>query len=266
MPRQSKPIQSNMGWSTVDRVFVQGLDLTQQLLGNINLGDMAFLELSGRLPTPQQSAVFNAMLVTLVEHGLTPQALVTRLVYMSAPEALQAAVAAGLCGVGSVFAGGSEGAAKMLQEALAADPKAELAAVARAVVADFRSRRAVIPGLGHARHKPIDPRTPRLFEIAAANQLRGRYVALLELIGQEAERAYKRPLPINGTGAIGALCCELGFDWRIARGIAVIGRAVGLVGHLAEEIRQPIAREIHLRAEDECSTQAEKSQGSLTAT
>jgi citrate synthase len=95
-----------------------------------------------------------------------------------------------------------------------------------------RSRRAVITGLGHARHKPIDPRTPR-------------------------------PLPVNGTGAIGALCCELGFDWRIARGIAVIGRAVGLVGHLAEEIRQPIAREIHLRAEDECSTQAQKIQGGL---
>ena len=220
MPRPSNPIQSNMGWSTVDRVVVQGLDLTEQLLGKINLGDMAFLELTGRLPTPQQSTVFNAMLVTLVEHGLTPQTLVARLVHMSAPEAFQAAVAAGLCGVGSVFAGGSEGAARMLQEALAPDPNPDLAAVARVVVADFQSRRAVIPGLGHARHKPIDPRTPRLFEIAAANQLRGRYVALLEMIGQEAERAYNRPLPINGTGAIGALCCELGFDWRIARGIS----------------------------------------------
>jgi len=56
-----------MGWSTVDHVVMQGLDLTQQLLGNINLGDMAFLELTGRLPTPQQSAVFNAMLVTLAQ-------------------------------------------------------------------------------------------------------------------------------------------------------------------------------------------------------
>ena len=258
MAQANRAIQSNMGWSTVDRIVVQGMDLTKQLLGKVNLGDMAFLELTGRLPTPQQSIVFNAMLVTLVEHGLTPQSIVTRLVYLGAPEALQAAVAAGLCGVGSVFAGGSEGAAKMLREALPQDPQADLAEVARRVVADFKSKRVAIPGLGHTRHKPIDPRTPCLFEIAAANQLRGRYVALLEHIGLEAERVHNRSLPINATGAIAALCCELGFDWKLARGIAVIGRAIGLVGHLAEEIRQPIAREIQLRAEEECSEQARK--------
>jgi citrate synthase len=256
--RPNKPIQSNMGWSTVDRIVVQGMDLTKQLLGKVNLGEMAFLELTGQLPTPQQSIVFNAMLVTLVEHGLTPQSIATRLVYLAAPEALQAAVAAGLCGVGSVFAGGSEGTAKMLQQALPQDPQADLAEVARRVVTSFKSKGEVIPGLGHTKHKPIDPRTPCLFEIAAANQLRGRYVALLEHIGLEAERVHNRSRPINATGAIGALCCELGFDWRLARGIAVIGRAIGLVGHLAEEIRQPIAREIQLRAEDECSEQARK--------
>jgi citrate synthase len=256
--RPNKPIQSNMGWSTVDRIVVQGMDLTKQLLGKVNLGEMAFLELTGQLPTPQQSIVFNAMLVTLVEHGLTPQSIATRLVYLAAPEALQAAVAAGLCGVGSVFAGGSEGTAKMLQQALPQDPQADLAEVARRVVTGFKSKGEVIPGLGHTKHKPIDPRTPCLFEIAAANQLRGRYVVLLEHIGLEAERVHNRSLPINATGAIGALCCELGFDWRLARGIAVIGREIGLVGHLAEEIRQPIAREIQLRAEDECSEQARK--------
>jgi citrate synthase len=258
MARPNKAIQSNMGWSTVDCIVVQGMDLTKQLLGKINLGDMAFLELTGQLPTPQQSIVFNAMLVTLVEHGLSLQSIATRLIYLGAPEALQAAVAAGLCGVGSVFAGGSEGAAKMLQGALPQDQQADLAEVARRVVADFKSKHEVIPGLGHTKHKPIDPRTPCLFEIAAANQLRGRYVALLEHIGLEAERVHNRSLPINATGAIGALCCELGFDWKLARGIAVIGRAVGLVGHLAEEMRQPIAREIQLRAQEECLEQARK--------
>lgn len=260
MTRPSKPIESNMGWSTVDRIVVQGMDLTNDLLGKIDLGDMAFLELTGRLPTAQQSSLFNAMLVTLVEHGLTPQAIATRLVYLGAPEALQGAVAAGLCGVGSVFAGGSEGAAKMLQEAMPEDTSADLAAVARAVVADVKSNRGVIPGIGHTLHKPIDPRTPRLFEIAAANGLRGRYVELMELIAQEAKRVYNRSLPINATGAIGALCCELGFNWKLARGIAVIGRAIGLVGHLAEEIRKPIGREIQQRAEHECAAQAQGAQ------
>ena len=256
MTRQDKPIRSDMGWSGVDRIVVRGIDLCGQILGKLNLGDMAFLELTGRLPTPQQSVVFNAMLVTLVEHGMTPQAISARLIYRCSPEALQAAVAAGLCGVGSVFAGGSEGTAKLLQEKLPQDAHAELAEVARAVVADYRNRGAIIPGIGHPRHKPIDPRTPCLFGIAAANGMRGRYVDWLEAIAREAERVYERSLPINATGAIGALCCELGFDWKMARGIAVMGRAIGQVGHLAEEIRQPIAGEISGRVEEEVSSHA----------
>jgi citrate synthase len=58
-------------------------------------------------------------------------------------------------------------------------------------------------------------------------------------------------LPINATGAIGAVLCELGFSWRICRGIAVISRTVGLVGHIAEEMRNPIALEIWERTEAE---------------
>jgi citrate synthase len=58
-------------------------------------------------------------------------------------------------------------------------------------------------------------------------------------------------LPVNAPGAIGAIMCELGFPWQICRGIAVIGRAVGLVGHIAEEMRNPIALEIYERVDGE---------------
>jgi citrate synthase len=161
-------------------------------------------------------------------------------------------VAAGLCGVGSVFAGGSELCAKMLQEAPQGGPGADhLAGVAADIVASSVARKAVIPGIGHPVHKPIDPRTPVLFAIAERNGFRGRHVALLEAISREAERRLQRSLPINATGAIGAVLCELGFPWRICRGIAVISRAVGLVGHIAEEMRNPIALEIWERTEAE---------------
>jgi citrate synthase len=249
--KQRKALSSEMGWSTPDRIVVRGHDLPGELIGNIDLGGMAFLELTGRRPTDQEAHVFNALLVTLVEHGMTPQAIATRLVNLAAPEALQAAVAAGLCGVGSVFAGGSEQTAKMLQEALKDDKGGDLGPLAATIVESYVSRKAVIPGIGHPVHKPIDPRTPVLFAIAERNGFRGRYVALLEAICAESERRLTRPLPINATGAIGAVLCELGFPWRICRGIVVISRAVGLVGHLAEEMRNPLAREIYERAEAE---------------
>lgn len=247
-----KPIRSQMGWSTADKIVVRGHDLPNELLGHIDLGGMAFLEIMGRRPSSQEAEVFNALLVTLVEHGMTPQAIATRMINAAAPEALQAAVAAGLCGVGSVFAGGSEQCAKILQEALKDDAgTGDLDKIAADIVESFVARKGVIPGIGHPVHKPIDPRTPVLFAIAERNGFRGRNIALLEAISKEAERRLQRSLPINATGAIGAVLCELGFPWRICRGIAVISRAVGLVGHIAEEMRNPIALEIWARTEAE---------------
>ena len=103
MSKTRKPIRSDMAWSTPERIVVRGKDLPSEILGHFNLGDMAFLELTGRAPSAQESTLFNAMVVTLVEHGLTPSAIAARMTYFGAPEAMQAAVAAGLCGLGSVF-------------------------------------------------------------------------------------------------------------------------------------------------------------------
>jgi citrate synthase len=93
-------------------------------------------------------------------------------------------------------------------------------------------------------HKPNDPRTARLFEIAGENGFRGRYVALMEAVRVHAERASGKVLPLNATGAIGALASELGIPWQISRGLGVMARAVGLVGHILEEMRTPIAASI----------------------
>ena len=111
-----------MGWSTADRIVVRGHDLVEEVIGKVSLGDFAFLELKGRLPTKQESIVFNAITVTLVEHGMTPSAIAARLTYFGAPESLQGAVAAGLLGMGDRFGGSAEDAARMLQAALEDPP------------------------------------------------------------------------------------------------------------------------------------------------
>jgi citrate synthase len=242
-----------MGFSTPDRIVVRGLDLVDDLIGKVPLGDVAWLEISGSLPTPQQSVVFNALMVTLVEHGMTPNAIAARLTYLGAPEALNAAVAAGLCGVGSTFAGTAENSARLMQEALTGVTGPDLSQIASDIVRTFRGAGTPIPGLGHPVHKPIDPRSPRLFEVARQNGFYGRYCELIQLIAAEAERVSGKVLPVNATGAIGAIASELGLDWRICRGIAVMARAIGLVGHIAEEIRQQMAREIWERVDDEVS-------------
>ncbi len=142
----------------------------------------------------------------------------------------------------------------MLWKALP-DPKAkaDLPALAARIVAEHRAREAIVPGLGHPIHKPVDPRVPRLFEIARETGFHGKYVELIELVQAEAERATGRSLPLNATGAIGALGCEMGLDWKVLRGLGVMARAIGLVGHILEESREPMAQEIWLRTEAEAS-------------
>ncbi|MGE0630070.1 MAG: citryl-CoA lyase [Hyphomicrobiaceae bacterium] len=259
--RQPKQLRSEMGWSTETEVHVRGRNLCTEILGKVDLGGMAFLELTGRLPTGQEAEVFNAALVTLVEHGMTPSAMSARLTWLGAPEAMQGAVAAGLNGMGSVFGGGAEASARMLYEALDGKPAdADLDAVAAAVVADHAQRRRPVPGLGHPLHRPIDPRTPVLFAIAGRNGMRGRYVALMEKIATAAAARSKRTLPLNATGAIGALILELGLPWQVGRGLAVISRSIGLVGHIMEEMRQPMALELWQRAETEVADASRQSE------
>lgn len=83
-----------------------------------------------------------------------------------------------------------------------------------------------------------------------------RPVCRLSLAPANCTRAQFAPDPsllINAIGAIGAICCEFGFPWRIVRGFGVMARAIGLVGHIVEEAERPMAIEIWQRVEDEAS-------------
>ena len=249
--RKQKKIKTDIGWSDAKSISLFGKDFSSEILGHLNLGDMGFLELTGRFPNPAESRMFNAMVVTLVEHGITPSALVARLTYLGAPESLQGAVAAGLNGLGTVFVGSVEGAAKLLYEAMPVrQDQPDLQALAAKVVDDFRSRRAIVPGIGHPFHKPIDPRTPRLKQIASETGFDGPYFKLMDAVATRASELTGKAMPMNATGAVGALCCEMGFDWKICRGLGVMARAVGLVGHILEESRDPMAQEIWYRIEE----------------
>ena len=246
----TKKLRSDLGRSTADKIFVRGYDLTEDLLGKVSLGDVAFLELKGRLPSPQESVMFNALVVTLVEHGVTPSAIAARLTYFGAPEALQAAVAAGLLGMGDRFGGSIEQAARSLQEA---PQQGDTRTVARQIVESYKVKNELIPGLGHPIHRPTDPRTVRLFKLAADNGFAGRYIEMMQFIAEEASAAYGRDLPVNATGAIAAIASEMEIQWRVCRGLAVMARAIGLVAHLQEELDEPIAAEIWSRTEGEAS-------------
>ena len=115
-----------------------------------------------------------------MEHGLTPSVIATRMIYASAPEALQSAVAAGLLGVGSTFVGSMEHAVKLLDEVLGAEEGEQARAVT--IAKRYRESRQPLPGFGHHLHKPDDPRSARLIALARDHGVPGNYLRALETL------------------------------------------------------------------------------------
>jgi Citrate synthase len=227
-------------------VHIRGASLCRELIGELTFTEMIVFQMLGRRPTSPQTAVIDACLVTLMEHGLTPSALATRLVYSSSPEAMQGAVAAGLLGVGSVFVGTMEGNAALLARMIAApDRDAEATAIAD----EHRGARRPVPGFGHPEHKPDDPRAIRLFELAAEHGVAGTHVAAIRTLSRAVDEAFGRHLTINATGAIAALLGDCDVPPEIMRGFALISRCAGLVGHVHEEQHRPAMRAIWAAAE-----------------
>ena len=226
---------------TTDAIYVRDKSLVDDLIGEVTFTQMMYFQIMGRMPSPAEVTIVDAVLVTLMEHGITPSAIATRLTAMSAPEAMQGAVAAGLLGVGGQFLGTMEGAARLLTDIVAAtDPAAAAYAIARR----HRETKTPLPGFGHNLHRPDDPRTPKLLGIAEKAGVAGAHVQALRLLGTAVDEVYGRHITINATGAIAALLGEIGIPVDIMRGFAIVTRAAGLVGHIKEERENPAARYI----------------------
>lgn len=228
-----------------ERICVCGYDLNEELLGKITFGQMAFLMLLGRMPTPAETRMTDTLLTVLVEHGMTGSVVATRLTFHTAPESIQGAVASSLLGAGSVHLGSSEYSAKMLVEALSQEKAdADLQAVAEAVVERYQKQKRRIAGIGHRTHPHGDPRAVKLFQIARETGVYGRYCELLQRIS-DAAGARGRKLPVNVTGAIAAIALDMGLPWQLTKSFALIGRALGALAHIGEEIRNPMVGNIN---------------------
>ncbi|MEU5265192.1 citryl-CoA lyase [Amycolatopsis sp. NPDC021455] len=242
--------ETALGASTKDKITLLGQDLAEDVMGTVGFGELAFWLATQRRPAKGETRVFEAVLAALADHGFTPTAIVTRLTYLSAPDSVQGALAAGLLGGGSRFLGVTEDCGRFLHAVLA---EAELPtdeagwdALALETVQKRRAERKFVPGLGHHVHKDGDPRTPRLFAIADEEGLRGPHLELFAAIGRVHPRVLGKTLPLNGAGVCGAALADLGLPLELLRGFALLARTAGLIGQLAEELRHPVANDIFL--------------------
>lgn len=241
-------MKTRIAKTEADRVTIRGHDLVADLIGVRSFTEMIYFLTVGRMPTAPQVKVLDACLVTLMEHGWTPSSLITRIMIDSVPGEAQVAIASGLLALGSVFAGTSEDCATLLF--LGVETGGDLDAYCHEIVASYRARKAAVPGFGHPVHKPDDPRALRLLRIAEEAGLAGPYVQLLHRLSAAMDATFGKHIAINATGAIGALLLEIGLPADLMRGVAVVSRAGGLIGHVAEERQTHSSRHIWKLAED----------------
>jgi citrate synthase len=258
-------LRTGIGRSTPEAITVRGRNLATELMGKVSFSEMAFLLTAARMPSPGETRLFDAALVALADHGLTPSVLAARLTWTGATESLQGSVAAGLLGAGNVFLGVVEDTARFLADILAKGAgggppggseggEEEGGAVTQRAATDQAVRALLaagqrIPGLGHPVHKVEDPRTPRLYAIAAEAGIPTPQLDLLRTVAEASAAATGKVLPINGAGAAGAAWADLGFRPEIVRGFALLARTAGLIGHLAEEMADPIGLRLWLDVE-----------------
>ncbi|MET0310252.1 MAG: citryl-CoA lyase [Sphingomonas sp.] len=226
--------------SDAESITVRGRDLCRELIGKIDYTSYFWLLVTGTVPTEAQRFMADAVLVAIAEHGLVPSVVAARMTFAAAPEAFQGAVAAGLLGCGTVVLGSAEVCGRFLAECVADEAAASPVDAALRGIQALRAERKAIPGFGHPQHSEGDPRALLLLDLARAHGTAGKHVEMLHAIRDILPEAIGRPLPINVNGAIPAVMLDAGFPLAALKGISLLARTGGLIGHLQEESERPI--------------------------
>jgi citrate synthase len=210
----------------------------EDLIGAVSFPQMIWLMLRGELPTPAQAGLLELTLVAAVDHGPQAPSIAAARMASSCGLDLNNAMATGVNLLGNVHGGAGQQYMEVLA-GLRATVRAgsTVTDAVNALVDDYRTRRAYIPGFGH-RYHPRDPRRDPLItavtRAAADGVVPGDHLELSLAL----EKAL-HPVPMNIDGATATIHSELGFPPELGRGLFVLSRSVGILAHAWEQRGEP---------------------------
>jgi citrate synthase len=230
-----------------NKILVRGYPL-DEMMGRLGFAEAVYLLLMGELPTPAIGRMLNAILVSSLDHGVTPPSTLAARNVATSGAPLKDSVAAGVLAFGPHHGGDIESCMRFLDRGLSLMREGQSMQEAAAALAEDCVREAVVPpGFGHRFHTR-DPRAARLFQMALELELEGEHIRMLRAIEQalDARKAkIGRPVPVNVDGAIAAISADLGFAYDLGNAVFLISRLPGLIAHAHEErTRQTTMRQI----------------------
>jgi len=230
-----EPWRTAISTSDEKSIFIRGFDVTSLML-QATFADTIYLLHQGRLPTPDERRLVDAILIGVSDHGpAAPSAAAARIVASGNRQSLEAAIAAGVLAIGDAHGGAGYECMQMIGAGLetARRENLSLEEAASRIAASAKAEKKRLPGMGHRVHTE-DPRTRILFNLARDSGLAGNGIAFMKAL-EEAARRLIRPLPVNVDGALAAVLYDLGFHPAAAKLIFIIGRVAGLTAQVMEE-------------------------------
>ena len=239
--------QSSLTQIEPNKILIRGYPL-DEMMGRLGFAEAVYLLLMGELPTPAIGRMLNAVLVSSIDHGVTPPSTLAARNVATSGAPLKDCVASGILAFGPHHGGDIESCMRFLDSGLTQTRAGKtLQQAAESIVGECVRAREVPPGFGHRFHTR-DPRAARLFQMALELEIEGEHVRLIRVTERVLEvhaAEFGRPLPVNVDGAIAAICADLGFAYELGNAIFLISRLPGLIAHAHEErTRQSPMRQI----------------------
>jgi citrate synthase len=236
-----------------NKILIRGYPV-DEMMGRLGFAEAVYLLLMGELPTPAIGRMLNAVLVSSLDHGVTPPSTLAARNVATSGAPLKDCVAAGILGFGPHHGGDIESCMRFLDRGLSLMRGGRtMQQAADAIVAECVEANEVPPGFGHRLHSR-DPRASRLFQMALELELEDEHVRLIRATERALDARHEhfgRPLPVNVDGAIAAISADLGFAYELGNAIFLISRLPGLIAHAHEErARQAPMRQIDPKDHD----------------
>jgi len=257
--RRAQPRSDPAHWQSAltaiapNSILIRGYPV-DEMMGRLSFAEAVYLLLMGELPTPAIGRMLNAVLVSSLDHGVTPPSTLAARNVATSGAPLKDSVAAGILAFGPSHGGDIESCMRFLDNGLSMIRGGKsVQEAAEGMVEDCVRAKATPPGFGHRFHTR-DPRAARLFQMALELELEGEHVRLIRTIERvlDARKAdFDRPVPVNVDGAIAAVSADLGFAYDLGNAIFLISRLPGLIAHAHEErVRQQPMRQIDPKDEN----------------
>jgi citrate synthase len=222
------------------RVVIRGFS-HEEIMETLTYAEATFLTLVGRLPSPAEGKLTNAMLTSLLDHGFVAATVsAARYIASGNPEFVPA-VSGGLLAAGQNTLS-PEHSFELIEHARAIKERDGLSDedAARVVIDEVRAAGRRVPGFGHPIHRDGDFRARVLFDLADELGLDGDATRLYRAIHAEFVRQTgKTNVPINIDGCLACLGMDLGLTAQQTVSLALLAVLPGLMAHVIEEIDSP---------------------------